>query len=96
MTRSGIPYRSQKPTFIDQLAVDFVVQERRYMKLTPAEKRHAAHGLSARGLTIEQIAQVLRVSDRTVLRLVAQDPPPILDVDEDGNYVDVEGQCVSV
>lgn len=82
-TSKGHPIYSDKPRFIDQIAIDVVVSERRYMKLTPSEKRHAAHRL-ARYASHQEIATILRVTKRTVERLLEYPPPPILDVDEHG------------
>lgn len=81
---------SMDPAFIDALAVDVVVSEHRYLKLTSAERRHAAHRLVKQGLTFEQVARVLRVTNRSVCRMLAQPVPPALDIDEDGQYVSVE------
>lgn len=74
-------YKSQKPEFIDAFAVDVVVIERKYMPLTTTERRHAAHRLKARGLSNTDIAELLRTTDRTVLRMLKSPPPPILDVE---------------
>lgn len=76
---------SDKPRFIDQLAVDFVVREHRYMNLTPGERRHAAHRLVLQaGVTHLRISEILRCTPRTVERLLSVPPPPMLDVNEDG------------
>lgn len=85
---------STEPRFVDQLAIDVVVLEHRYMKLTAAEKQHAAHGLAKQGLETQRIAEIMRVADRTVLRILKEDPPPTLDIDADGQYVDAEGEVV--
>lgn len=82
------------PKFIDMLAVDVVVVEHTYMRLTPAEKRHAAHGLAKQKLDARQIAAILHVSIRTVERLLDKPPPAILDVDQDGNWRDEAGNVV--
>lgn len=95
-TRTDYQTYSMDPAFIDALAVDVVVQERRYLKLTSAEKRHAAHRLQKQGMTTEQVARILKVTDRTVARMWAQPPPPILDIDEDGQYVSVEDDRLAV
>lgn len=87
---------SEEPAFIDFLAVDMVVSEHRWMNLTSGEKRYAAHRLYKQGLTGEQISRILRVTQRSAERMLAQPPPPALDVDEDGNIVDSEGQCVDI
>lgn len=84
-----------KPRFIDQLAVDFVVGERRYLKLRPAEKRHAAHRLNRDGVTHAVIAEILRVTPRTVERMLSAPPPPILDIDEHGNLFEVDAEVVA-
>lgn len=89
MTRYYQTY-SEEPAFIDFLAVDMVVSEHRWMKLTSGEKRYAAHLLYKQGLTGEQISQILRVTQRSAERMLAQQPPPALDVDENGQYVSVE------
>lgn len=86
----GYPNYSDRPRFIDQLAVDVVVSERRYMKLTSAEKQHAAHRLHRMGLTPKQIGEILHVTSRTADRLLRLPPPPILDVDEHGNFVNCD------
>lgn len=80
------------PAFIDLLAVDIVVIERKYMKLTAAEKLHAAHRLHDQGLGPLEISEIMRITARTVCRLLSAKPPPILDVDECGRYVDDNGQ----
>lgn len=82
------------PVLIDFLAVDLVCSEHRYMPLTTGERRHAVHRLSAQGLSGERVGNILRVTKRTVVRMLAQAPPPALDVDEEGNYIDSEGQYV--
>lgn len=88
---------SDQPAFIDFLAVDVVVLEHRHMKLTSAEKRWAAHRLrDNQNLTGEQIARILHVTDRTVCRMLAQPPPPPLDVDEHGQYVSVTDDRIAV
>lgn len=81
---------SDEPVFIDMLAVDVVVCEHRYMRLTPAEKRHAAHRLRKQGMPFNGIAELLRVTQRSVLRLLEAGPQPILDIDEHGNCVLVD------
>lgn len=89
---SGGSYKyPMEPVFIDQLAVDFVVGEHRYMRLTAAEKRHAVHRLIAQGLTHSQIADVMRIAKDTVSRLALHPPPPILDIDKNGQCVLVDG-----
>jgi predicted transcriptional regulator len=93
---SELTYCSMEPVFVDQLVVDVVVREHKYMKMTPAEKRHVAHGLVVQGLTFNQIADLMRVTQRTVCRLLSKPPPPTLDVDADGRIVDEDGQFVSV
>lgn len=76
---------SDAPRFIDQLAVEFVVREHLHLKLTPAEKRHAAHRLNEQfGVTHERIGFILHCTRRTVERLLSVPPPPILDVNEHG------------
>src|SRR5690349_6695176 len=82
---------SDAPKFVDKLAVDFVVSERRHMPLTVAEKRHAAHRLAQQGLTRFQIAEILRITPRTAQRMVSQPPPPMLDIDERGQQIDEYG-----
>lgn len=90
MSSRGYQPYSDSPTFIDFLAVDVVVLEHRYMKLTSGEKRHAAHRLrDNQHLTGDQIARILHVTDRTVCRMLAQPPPPALDVDEHGAFISV-------
>lgn len=81
---------SDEPVFIDMLAVDVVVCEHRYMKLTPAEKRHAVHRLRKQGMSFNDIAELLRITQRTVLRLTEAPPQPVLDIDEHGNRFLVE------
>ena len=77
-------YTSMKPVFIDQVAVDVVVYEHRWMKLTSAEKRHAVHRLlEQRGMTPTRVADLMRMSGSTVQRILENPPPPILDVDPD-------------
>lgn len=83
------PDYTDKPRFIDQLAVDFVVGEHRYMKLTPAEKHHAVHRLLAQGLTRPEIVPILRITLRSVQRMSEVPPPPILDIDEHGKRIPV-------
>lgn len=82
---------SDRPRFIDQIAVDIVVLEHRYMRLKPTEKRHAAHRLRAQRLTQQQIADIMRITKRSVERLLSKPPPPILDISEDGEYVAISG-----
>lgn len=81
---------SDEPVFIDMLAVDVVVCEHRYMRLTPAEKRHAAHRLRKQGMSFNDISALLRVTQRSVLRLLDAGPQPALDIDEHGNCVLVD------
>ena len=84
-------YTSMKPAFIDQEAVDVVVYEHRWMKLTSAEKRHAVHRLmEQKTMTPTRIADLLRMSGTTIQRILENPPPPILDVDaETGELVSV-------
>jgi len=84
-------YLSQEPAFVDPVVLDIVVCERKYMKLTVAEKRHAAHRLRARGLTPTQTGEIMRMTARTVARMLLTPPPPILDVDATGELVSVVG-----
>lgn len=85
-------YSSCKPTFIDQLAIDMAVIERRRVKLTSAEKRHAVHRLChQQNLSFNQIAEVLGMTQRTVARMLKYPPPPILDVNELGQVVAEDG-----
>lgn len=89
---SGGAYKyPMKPVFIDQLAVDVVVCEHLYMKLTSAEKRHAVHGLIQQGLTHYQVGQIMHIATETVFRLSRQPPPPVLDIDKEGQCVLVDG-----
>jgi len=81
---------SDEPVFIDMLAVDVVVCEHRYMRLTPAEKRHAVHRLRKQGMGFNAIAELLRVTQRTAVRLADALPQPALDIDEYGNVILVE------
>lgn len=86
---------SQEPRFVDQLAVELVVSEHRYMKLTIPERRHAVHRMTKeQGLNADKVADILRITPRTVSRILSIDPPPILDVDMDGNYVTEDGQVL--
>lgn len=85
---------SSEPQFVDMLAVDVVVSEQRYMKLTTAEKRHAVHRLNSNGVTQLKIAEILRITPRTVLRILDYPPPPILDINEEGMYVSEFGDVV--
>ena len=84
-------YSSDKPAFIDQVAVDIVVYEHRWMKLTTAEKRHAVHRLVEQvGMSPTRIADLLRLSGTTVQVILSYPPPPILDVDaETGELVSI-------
>ena len=84
-------YTSMKPAFIDQEAVDVVVYEHRWMKLTSVEKRHAVHRLMRQsGMTPERVIRLLRISGTTFKRILENPPPPILDVDaETGELVSV-------
>lgn len=93
---SGGDYSTTRPAFIDQLAVDLVVCEHRRLRLTPSERRHAAHRLhhGQQGLTFSEVAEVLGVTRRTVERLLQYPPPPILDVDEHGQIVNEDGEVV--
>jgi hypothetical protein len=93
---SGGDYSTSRPAFIDQLAVDLVVCEHRRLKLTPSERRHAAHRLhhGQQGLTFSEVAEVLGVTRRTVERLLQYPPPPILDVNEHGQIVNEDGEVV--
>lgn len=96
MSRNLVYYASDDPVFIDTLAVDIAVLEHRFMQLTAAEKRHAAHRLSKQvGVSYSMIAGILRVTERTVLRLLKYPPPPVLDVNADGQIIDDTGQFVS-
>lgn len=80
----GYPTYNNKPVFIDMLAVDWVVSEHFHLRLTTAEKRHAAHRLAQQGVTYQRIAYILHVTPRTVVRLMEVPPPPALDVDQYG------------
>ena len=85
-------YSSTRPAFIDQVAVDIVVYEHRYMKLTTAEKRHAVHRLIEQvGMTPTRIADLLHLSGTTVQLILTNPPPPVLDVDaESGELVSID------
>lgn len=91
MSGGGSYKYPMEPVFIDQLAVDFVVCDHLYMRLTSAEKRHAVHRLIAQGLTHSEIGIVMRLAKETVSRLALQPPPPILDIDQHGQCVLVDG-----
>lgn len=82
------------PRFVDRLALDVVVREHRYMNLTTPERRHACHQLSAQGLDSERIADIMHINARTVLRMLEKPPPPMLDINEDGNYVTEDGRVL--
>ncbi len=83
-----------KPVFVDRLAVDFVVTERRMLALTPAEKRMAVYRLREQGLSSEKVGEILGVSERTVDRILTKPLPPLLDVNEDGEVVTEDGEVV--
>lgn len=90
----GNRYNSSAPTFIDPIALDIVVTEHKYMPMTPGERRHAAHRLREQGLETFRIAAILRLTERTVSRMLDAPPPPALDVDETGHYISEGGEVL--